>query len=164
MLTSGKVGKTNPFAADMGRDSPRRWSVFVVLRRGLGKSAQHGEKSRLVFAKTWDKSADLSQVFLPRPTEYRKIGEGIAEIREHESKSWGEATSIGNVFWKSRAHGAKRVENRKSGSDVFYPLCLKLLRPLCRLRRMCAFVGYFSNKPSCKSLFCIWIAMSELRF
>lgn len=72
--------------------------------------------------------------------------------------------SIGSVFWESRAQGAKCVEDTKPGSDVFYPLCLKLLRPLCRLRRMCAFVGDFSNKPSCKSLFCIQIAMSELRF
>ena len=63
--------------------------------------------------------------------------------------------SIGSVFWKSRTHGSKRVEETKPDSDVFYPLCLKLLRPLCRLRRMCAFVGDFSNKPSRRSMFCV---------
>ena len=53
----------------------------------------------------------------------------------------------------------------KPGSDVFLSAVSEIcLRSLCRLRCMCAFVGDFSNKPSRKSLFCVQIAMSELRF
>lgn len=52
---------------------------------------------------------------------------------------------ISSVFWESRAQGGY-VEDTKPGSDVFYPLCSEIVTPLCRLRRICAFVGDFSKQ------------------